>query len=485
MAFNPIEYLEQGKVDFLFNRLGTLDTENLIKRVRNSSNKINIINGFLPKLKKIAPHFCFSIIYDTDEFVEETFNLVKGIYGIKIGYFNLINDEEKIKNILNNTTWGRKFVYRNLNNILRENKDNINPILDYIFSDFENNMDFIKRLSIYKDMNIRYMFMKYLIEKHPDKINIVYDDIMKYIDGYTYEENEQLTFLPDYMSKENISDLAVTSINRDKQLWIKLKEYILINYKTNDLAYLLLKKEKFIDEFKIDADRLFESSATFKLMIMSFWYKKYVSQEVLNKTEQYLKYFKREGRYTSDFHLVRIFENGLWDELVSYVDKYLEISKDKTCRYIGNGSTSYCFKIGDYVFKIVNSKWSYEDVICPNLYLIIKNLEEHYMRDKNGIVQIGIEVQKYLSRNDIEITDEHLRNFTHELNRLGYYVNDRLINGVCGDNVAILDSYMDADCYNPELLPDSFKEVPLVLIDRDRVYKLNNKRPKQIRERWS
>ena len=76
------------------------------------------------------------------------------------------------------------------------------------------------------------------------------------------------------------------------------------------------------------------------------------------------------------------------------------------------------FKIGDYVFKIVNSKWSYEEVICPNLYLIIKNLEEHYVRDKNGIVRIGIEVQKYLSRNDIEITEEHLNNFRMELNRL-------------------------------------------------------------------
>lgn len=485
MAFNPLEYLEQGKVEFLFNRLGTLDIENLIKRIRNSSNKINIINGFLPKLKKISPHFCFAIIYDTDEYVEETFNLVKGKYGRKIGYINLINNIEKIKNILNNTTWGRNFVYRNLNNILKENKDNINPILEYIFSDFENNMDFIKRLSIYKDMNIRYIFMKYLVEKHSDKINIVYDDIMKYINGYTYEENEQLTFLPDFMSKENISDLAVCSIPSNKELWKALKDYILNNYKTNDLAYLLLKNEKFIDEFIIDADRLFDSSATFKLNIIESKYKKYVSQEFLKKTKQYLEYFKKYDGYTYGFHLLKIFEYGLWDELVSYTDKYLELSEDKTCRFLGNGSTATCFKIGDYVFKIVNSKWSYEDVICPNLYLIIKNLEEHYVRDKNGIVSIGIEVQKYLSRNDIEITEEHLNNFRSELNRLGYYVNDRLMHGICGDNVSILDSYKDADCFNPELLPDSFKEVPLVLIDRDRVYKLNNRRPKQLRERWS
>jgi len=59
------------------------------------------------------------------------------------------------------------------------------------------------------------------------------------------------------------------------------------------------------------------------------------------------------------------------------------------------------------------------------------------------------------------------------------------MNGVCGDNVGVLDSYMDADCFNPEILPEAFKEKPLVLIDRDRVYKLNNIRPKQQMERWS
>jgi len=483
MAFNPIEYLEQGKVDFLFGRFfSSSDIENLIKRVRNSSNKNNIINGFLPKLKKMAPHFCFEIIYDTDEYVEELFNIVKGKYGIKIGYFNLINNPEKIKNILNNTTWGRNFVFRNLNNILRENKININPILEYIFSNFENNMDFIKRLSIYKDMNIRYIFMKYLIKKHPDKINIVYDDIMKYIDGYTYEENEQLTFLPDFMSKENISDLAVTSINVNRELWQKLKEYILINYKANDLAFLLLKNEDLVDEFKEDANRLFVSSSNYK-NDMYRKYKEYISEEIINNFERYLNLFKKDNFIPYSLRL--IFENGLWNELVSYVDKYLEISKDKTCRFISSGSTSECYKIGDYIFKLNRTKWSYEDIICPNLYLIAPNLEEHFVRDKDGVVKVGIEVQKYLSRSDIQITDEHLRNFTLELNRLGYYVNDRLINGVCGDNVAILDSYMDADCSHPELLPETFKEVPLVLIDRDRVYKLNNKRPKQLRERWS
>ena len=50
------------------------------------------------------------------------------------------------------------------------------------------------------------------------------------------------------------------------------------------------------------------------------------------------------------------------------------------------------------------------------------------------------------------------------------------------DNCRLLDSYREADYYNPEMLPDWFKEYPLVSVDRDRVYQLTNEYPKQIKE---
>ena len=512
MAFNPLEYLEQGKVDFLFDRLGQLDRESLIKRIRNSENRLNIVNGFLPKLKRVLPRFCFEIIYDMDEFTKDTFDLVSGRIGIKIGYKNLIKDEEKIRNILNNTKWGKDFVYRNLHNILMINTNNINPILEYLFSDFENNLEFIKHLSIYHNLHIRYIFMKYLIIKHYDKISLIYDDITKYLIGYSYTEGEQLTFLPKTMKKEDISELAITAFrcNYSKELWYTLKEYILSNYPENDLAYLLFEKtgikqstsiestetfENIISdskkqreiverEFALDADRLFLTSSSYKFSIYRN-YSKYISKEILEHFKRYLKYFEKDGEDSYDFVLSSIFSNDLWNELIGYIDKYLSLSKSVDFRFLMNGSTSSCYKIGDYVFKLNRTKWSYEDVICPNLYLIIKNLEEHYIRDKYGVVKVGIEVQKFLSRTDIEITKEHLEWFSKELRSLGYYVNDRLMYGPYGNNVALLDSYKDADCFNPELLPDKFKEVPLVLIDRDMVYKVKNKRPKQLRERWS
>lgn len=485
MAFNALEYLEHGKVDFIKN-LSFNDLSSLIPRIRESNNKISIINGFLPKLKRYYPRFCFDVIYDIDEFVKDVFDLVNGNLGYKVGYKYLINDSVKVKNILNNTTWGRNFVFRNLTNIIRANEKNIYVILDYVFKDFDNNMDFIKRLSIYKDMHIRYIFMKYLVLNMPDKLEFIYDDITKYLVNYTYQENEQLSFMPEMMDVKDISDLAISVLNSklDKSLWYRLKEYILDNYKSNDLAALLLGDKEHrtlnVNEFASDADRLFCSSKGYQINIFNN-YSGYVSKELLKDFERYLNYFGRE-RCGMDYTLYNVFKYGLWDELKSYIDKYLSLSKSVDFRFLAEGSTSTCYKIGDFVFKLNRCKWSSEDVICPNLYLILKNLEEHYVRDEAGTVRVGIEVQKYLSKRDIIITPEYLKWFRQELERLGYYTEDTLIGGSRGDNCMLLDSYMDADHPAPESLPDIFKEVPLVIVDRDMIYSVKSRRKRRVQK---
>ena len=70
MAFNTLEYLEDGNVDFVY-RLTQYDYKSLIRNVRQSDRRINIIKGFLPKLKDSKPSFCFEIIYDIDEFIDD------------------------------------------------------------------------------------------------------------------------------------------------------------------------------------------------------------------------------------------------------------------------------------------------------------------------------------------------------------------------------------------------------------------------------
>ncbi len=287
------------------------------------------------------------------------------------------------------------------------------------------------------------------------------------------------------MSSEDISDLAIAVFNSclDRNIWYRLKEYILANYKANNLAALLLddngQTDLSLSEFAKDADRLFATSHGYKFNIYQ-GYGEYISQTLLEEFERYLNYF-RQDRRGLDFTLYSIFRNGLWDELREYIDKYLSLSKSVDFRFLAEGSTTTCYKVGDFVFKLNRFKWSSEDVICPNLYLILKNLEEHYVRDEHGVVKCGIEVQKYLSRRDITITSEHLRWFEQELRRLGYYVTDTLMYGPRGDNCMLLDSYMEADHPNPEVLPDFFKEVPLVLVDHDMIHSIKNRKPRLAR----
>ena len=115
----------------------------------------------------------------------------------------------------------------------------------------------------------------------------------------------------------------------------------------------------------------------------------------------------------------------------------MDLSKSKGYGFIGSGSTCDCYRIGDYVIKLVSAKWSYEDIICPNLYLIAKNYDEIYLRSKNGVVQAGLEVQKYLTRKADNIVPKYFRYFDMVFNRLGYIKTDTLTNGICGNNTMI------------------------------------------------
>ena len=70
MSFFPLEYLKDGKVDFVF-QLSQYDSIHLIELIRKDANRIEIINGFLSKLIEKLPSFCFSVIYDIPEFMDE------------------------------------------------------------------------------------------------------------------------------------------------------------------------------------------------------------------------------------------------------------------------------------------------------------------------------------------------------------------------------------------------------------------------------
>ncbi len=487
MAFYPLEYLKEGKVDFVY-KCTQYDYNHLIELVRKAPNRIEIINGFLPKLKEDLPSFCFSVIYDIPEFIDDAYSL----FNIKNVTPNMLN------NLLNNSPLGLKILYENFDYFLSSTSDEkyLEEIFKYAFN--SNNKVLLHRLSRYSDLHTRYLFMDYLIRNHKEQIDIIYDDITKYTTSITYEPYEQLSFSPQLMNPEDISKLAVLLLthNREKD-YEKLKNNILKDYKYNYIASQLLKEEWIFDSetyaslkdlniekkentFNKDSDSLFITSADYRYTLY-LKHKAKISKELLDEFANRIRYYLEEDK---DSELESIYHCGLGQLLEEWTEKYMELSRSKEYGYIGGGTTCDCYRIGDYVIKLVKTKWSYEDIICPNNYLIIKNYEEKYIRNKKGIVNGGLEVQKYLTRKADNIDPKYFGYFDLELDRLGYRRTDTLTHGVCGENTMLLDTYRDADCRNPERVPAWFKKCPLVLVDRDRIYKKDNLYIKQLRERY-
>lgn len=198
MDFNTLEYLRDGKVDFVF-QCTSYDYEHLIENVRKAPNRIEIIHGFIFKLKVDLPSFCFSVIYDIPEFADVAYELldIKNV------------TPEMLSNFLHNTPLGIKVLYENFDYFLSSSADKkyFDSIVKYAFD--SNNVELIHKLSRYTDLHTRYLFMDYLIRNHADQIDSIYDDITKYTTSITYEPYEQLTFLPKLMNPDDISKLAV------------------------------------------------------------------------------------------------------------------------------------------------------------------------------------------------------------------------------------------------------------------------------------
>lgn len=485
MAFNTLEYLEKGRVEFI-DRITSYDYKTLIINVRKNKDRVKIINGFLPKLIDTHPTFCFSIIYDIPEFQKESESLFYKIYKEKEV------DLELLVNIITKSDYGHKYLEDNFEHIINTHQKNFDNILTYLFKEFDKSSALLKRLSLHKNLYIRFQFMHQLLNNYPEATSIFYDDITKYLTSYTNQEYEQLQLFPELMEMEYVCKLAYIALsNNDYDLWQKFKSFILSNYKYNTLAseilipknsyynekvYKAIDEKTAIKEFNKDADTLFTTSIDYRLTILRN-YSQNISRELLEQYKKEIQLFYSKEKID---YLYRKMENHkLARKITEYIEKYLSLSKNKECSQLEKGSTASTYRVGDYVLKLINTKWSYEEIICPNIYLILNNLEEDFIRDEQGIVLAGLEVQKYLEKDAKEVPKYIFSEYLTELNRLGYYSTDTLIGGTCGDNCRLLNHYKESGNINP---PEWFKEYPLVLVDRDRIYKLTNRYPKQLRE---
>lgn len=487
MAFKPLEYLENGNIDFVYD-LTPYDYNHLILYVRECNKRVKIVNGFLSKLRDSKPSFCFEIIYDMDEYIDDVKYILDKYYSLD-SFSKLL-----LEKFLTNSNLGLVYLKEHFDEIINKYINDLDFIYKIMFEKIDDCFDLLKEMSLHDNLHIRYLFMKYLVLYQSDKVSLFYDEITKYLTSETFQENEQLSFIKDFMDVKEVCDLAVMffETNIDYFTWEKFKKFILENYQYNDLAYRLLdlKKEyiteysyrlvpnlKGIEEFNRDADTLFATASKYRLTILENYSSK-ISKELLDEYRNRLLYFYEEGSLSKAYTGIDF--SDISRKIETYVDKYLSLSTNKTHEYIESGSTASCFRIGDYLFKLVRSKWSYEDIICPDLYLILPNLEEEFIRNKEGRVTSGIEVQRYLPRSAKEVPSSIFSLFSQELSRLGYYTTDTLIDGKCGDNCRLLNNYLESGNLNP---PDWFKEYPLVLVDRDRVYKKTNIHPKQLSSR--
>ena len=306
MAFNTLEYLKEGKV-FFVSDLTPYDRTSIIKLIRKAEDRNEIINGFLPLLRDSYFRFCFDIIYDLEDYKEDA----QYILNTYSSYMGLSNDQ--FESILFHTSWGKKYAIEHIEEIVQGDEEVLLFVFKYIFQDIKENANLIQYFYLHKDLHIRFLFMNYIIQNHPHLIDVIYDDFTRYLTSYTYQEWEQISFLP-LMDMEDICKLAFSVFESplDKKIWYQLKEYILANYPNNTLAALLLEYKKVpisdhswhhveneegMEEFSKDADRLFTSSSNFQLSI----YRRcshMLSEEILQRYERIINCFTRSDHYT-------------------------------------------------------------------------------------------------------------------------------------------------------------------------------------------
>lgn len=123
------------------------------------------------------------------------------------------------------------------------------------------------------------------------------------------------------------------------------------------------------------------------------------------------------------------------------------------------------FRIGNKVLKI---GWIRNNPSCDDHYRVIKPDFYEIIYDENNKPILYIEIQQFLSQTNIETKD--IENFYCDINNDGYiYIDPR---GKCNSNFGILNE--DFNCENKDSVSDSFKKKPLVLIDRDCLWRKND-----------
>lgn len=465
-----VDNLIAGDIEFM-ERFSTEQMEYLVREVNVSPYRHNMLFNSFKKIAMNYPTYAFKMTFDLPEYRDYWLRTLRLDYSILLDYKFLLF-------FLLSGSWAVHFVNDYLNQIVLGNKDSLFAIIRH--AERTNDFKIINQLKNHWNMDIRALFIIEILNAFPHMFNLIYeDDILDYFVKTDNNGQEVELMKEEYVSR--IASLCLLHLS-DEVSYLRIRKFILSKYSSNTLAAELDKYGKLVEEVNPlnkhyiinDIDTLFRTSKNYKYVLFKK-YGTYLDRRLYYDFEERIRPFiDIDDEMISD-----IFSNGLGDKFLEYVDKYLSLSTGaKVITDVGRGSCTRTFRIGDYVIKCSNKKWSFEESICPDSYLVLKNLEEDMVRNKKGEVTGAIEVQRYLSRPLLVTEWQSIFNFQKAFQEAGYYIKDRLVDEEYGPNCRHLDDYRDADCEDPEMLPEWFKDDPVVLVDRDLVFSLNNREPK-------
>ena len=458
-----------GDLDFL-DSFSSSYRDALIKEIVDSPLKDKILKDSFEVIYKKDPIMAFRISCNSPRFSDLWRRRLEPDHYVLFDYNALLY-------FLLNVDWAKKYVLEVLDSLILGSRTCAFAILRY--TGRTKDYSLAKSIVTHYNLEVRGIFLEEMIDTHAHMLFSVCEDITE-----CFVKRDSNGNIVGIMDEEKVSKIAslilVHGIGED--VYLQIRDFIFDNYETNTLAATLDGYGKYnMDVFTSnkdmlvrDIDRLFITSKNYKYVLVTK-YREYLDPTVVRDFISKVSPFTWIDRDA----VSKIFLSGLGDKFLEYVDKYLEISTGaKVISDAGVGTCSRAFRVGDYVIKLSHKKWSMEDSLCPSGYLFAKNYEEDVVRKSNGEVTGAVEVQKYLTRPLVLSEDVVIANYQDALRDEGYYTKDVLTDGDTGANCYYLDSYKDADCEDPEQLPDWFKKDHVVLVDRDLVFRLENKNPK-------
>ena len=250
----------------------------LIDMIKNNKNREILIEYILDIYADSYLLFCFELIYDLDDFKDKTLDYLENRRCKMFLQTNILI------NFMNNTIYGKNYVFDNLEFVLDNCSSNLDTIIKYLYSC--NDLEMINKIVNYPNLHIRYKVINYFLDNYQDKFNDIYPDLI-----------DNLKIDDELMNINDISKLTIKlfSCGR-KDLYIKLKEYILSNYKDNDLGEVIITKMdvenpknnlELVNEFVSNLDNLFVTSSRYKFRMCDRFSKR-ISKELIDNYKYYL-----------------------------------------------------------------------------------------------------------------------------------------------------------------------------------------------------